>query len=349
MTGKKIEIKFQDMFANQIDKIIYFFHDLGLDFENCYPQPDGIISPDCYIKHPQLFIEYFGGFDIPGYFKYFVDAVNSYRSHKIEYLGLYEEDLNDLPQAWFERTVPVRLAEDVFRSVCGEGHEVGTPATFIRFSGCNLQCPYCDTKYSWGKGQNWSIRRLLDEVHCVNAHDEYSPLRNSVIFLTGGEVLHQPSAAKYLINMLRRFGCQIMLQTNGTIWNPEVFDLVNGLISVDIKGPSSKVKNNLDVPMKIYKRFWLDQRQHFFDPQHPRPFVQFKLLLDGIEDLEFAKYVVEKMSTAAFVLSPVSPVPFDVNEYLKRLSNVADILMSNFWKGKDVILGTQIHKFVQMR
>ena len=75
----------------------------------------------------------------------------------------------------------MRIAE-IFYSVQGEGNLLGTPSVFIRTSGCNLRCVWCDTPYtSWKpEGRDWALREILAET-------KHYDTRYAVI--TGGEPL----------------------------------------------------------------------------------------------------------------------------------------------------------------
>ncbi|MBL9177510.1 MAG: 7-carboxy-7-deazaguanine synthase QueE [Verrucomicrobiaceae bacterium] len=101
------------------------------------------------------------------------------------------------------------LISEIFYSVQGEGTLAGVPSVFVRTSGCNLRCRWCDTPYaSWQpEGREMNVDELLDEV---NAH----PTRFVVV--TGGE----PMVAKEmprLLQRLREAGKHITIETAGTI------------------------------------------------------------------------------------------------------------------------------------
>lgn len=102
----------------------------------------------------------------------------------------------------------MRISE-IFYSIQGEGELTGVPSVFIRTSGCNLRCTWCDTPYaSWNpEGRDWSIDEILAEV---GKH----PARHVV--LTGGE----PMIAKdihELASRLKSAGMHITIETAGTV------------------------------------------------------------------------------------------------------------------------------------
>jgi 7-carboxy-7-deazaguanine synthase len=112
----------------------------------------------------------------------------------------------------------LKIAE-LFYSLQGEGALVGVPSVFIRTSGCNLRCRWCDTPYtSWSpEGTDFDLDRIVDEVR---AH----PTRHVVI--TGGEPMIQPELVA-LTERLRALGLHITIETAGTVFQPVACDLMS--------------------------------------------------------------------------------------------------------------------------
>jgi 7-carboxy-7-deazaguanine synthase len=112
----------------------------------------------------------------------------------------------------------VKIAE-IFYSVQGEGMLTGTPSVFVRTSGCNLRCTWCDTPYtSWSpEGVEMSVADVLAEVR-------RHPCTHVVV--TGGEPMIQPAVVE-LTNALHDSGLHITIETAGTVWAPVVCDLMS--------------------------------------------------------------------------------------------------------------------------
>lgn len=122
---------------------------------------------------------------------------------------------------------------EIFRSIQGEGRTAGRPRTFVRFSGCNLHCAWCDTAYTW----NWHGTRWRHELDRPGAPHKFDPAAEAVemdevdvaeaiarqpaegVVITGGEPLLQMAGLIVLIERLRaeRPDLLVEIETNGTI------------------------------------------------------------------------------------------------------------------------------------
>lgn len=102
---------------------------------------------------------------------------------------------------------------EIFNSIQGEGSHIGEPSTFIRTAGCNLDCPGCDSKYSWNTGTEMTIDEIIHEVRKYNT-------RNIVI--TGGEPTIQLNTLDLCFE-LQNNGYKVSVQTNGTNWTSLLF------------------------------------------------------------------------------------------------------------------------------
>jgi 7-carboxy-7-deazaguanine synthase len=113
----------------------------------------------------------------------------------------------------------MRIAE-IFYSVQGEGSLVGVPSVFVRTSGCNLRCSWCDTPYtSWNpEGDNLEIDAILGRVA------EFPAAKHVV--LTGGEPMIAPGIVE-LSTKIRERGMHITIETAGTVFAPVACDLMS--------------------------------------------------------------------------------------------------------------------------
>lgn len=112
----------------------------------------------------------------------------------------------------------MKIAE-VFYSIQGEGMLLGIPSVFVRTSGCNLRCAWCDTPYtSWKpEGSEWSVEALLGYVR------EHS---SGHVVVTGGEPMIQPEMVA-LTEGLRAMGQHITIETAGTVFREVACDLMS--------------------------------------------------------------------------------------------------------------------------
>ena len=126
-----------------------------------------------------------------------------------------------------------------FVSINGEGLKSGELATFIRFAGCNLRCPYCDTKYSYEnpKYEDLTVDELINYV--VNAN-----VKN--VTLTGGEPLLVNGIDK-LINELSKRGFRIEIETNGSVDIKPYVGIPGVVFTLDYKGPTSLMESKMNL------------------------------------------------------------------------------------------------------
>ncbi|MEG1579663.1 MAG: 7-carboxy-7-deazaguanine synthase QueE [Bacteroidaceae bacterium] len=150
----------------------------------------------------------------------------------------------------------MKKINELFYSLQGEGMHSGTAAVFVRFSGCNLHCPFCDTDHEEGL---WMTNEEI--VNRVQAY----PAR--MVVLTGGE----PSlyVDPELIEQLHRIGKFITIETNGTHLLPEGIDWITLSPKFDCNKFADVVLTRCDElkvvyqgqPMDAYNRILSD---HYF-------------------------------------------------------------------------------------
>lgn len=153
---------------------------------------------------------------------------------------------------------PVYPVNEIFYSLQGEGFWQGTPAVFIRFSGCNLRCNFCDTEFLSGIDMN-----IVEIMRAI----EHFPAKR-VIF-TGGEPLMRPTEP--LAKSLRMVGYQIHVETNG-MFAPghDLFHWLtvspkNDKLKIDKCNELKIVLGNGDVPPE----FKITAQHYFISPKNP--------------------------------------------------------------------------------
>ena len=115
----------------------------------------------------------------------------------------------------------MKRINDIFYSLQGEGYNTGRAAVFIRFAGCNLRCPFCDTEFD-------SYREMSDEaiLTAVEALTSEYGLQASdyrlLVVLTGGEPTLQVDEA--FVDLLHEHGYEVAMESNGTRPAPQNLD-----------------------------------------------------------------------------------------------------------------------------
>lgn len=116
---------------------------------------------------------------------------------------------------------------EVFYSLQGESSFAGLPCVFIRLSGCNLRCTWCDTQYAFEAGTMMELEQILDEV---------GKYPTKLVEITGGEPLLQEQSINLMQKLLDQ-GSTVLLETNGSISLNKVPPQVIKI--VDVKCPGS--------------------------------------------------------------------------------------------------------------
>lgn len=168
---------------------------------------------------------------------------------------------------------------EIFYSIQGESSFAGYPFVFIRLSGCNLRCTYCDTRYAYENGEALSINEIIQKIHAFKC-----PL----VEVTGGEPLLQEETPELVETLLQNY--TVLVETNGT---KDISILPEKAIRImDIKCPGSGQSQYTD---------WENLSR--LRKQDEVKFV----LLDEI-DYEWAKEVINKFQLAQksnILFSPV--------------------------------------------
>jgi len=176
----------------------------------------------------------------------------------------------------------MRICE-VFLSIQGEGLDQGLPTVFVRAVGCNLRCSWCDTRYAYEGGAEWSMDNIESRI------GSYKVKR---VCLTGGEPLTQKDAPE-LVQRLLKDGYAVSVETNGSLPLGGLLALGRAgrlRISMDVKCPSSKMQ----------LRMRLENLAELRDAD------QVKFVVRDLKDYAFARDILRDHPTkAAVIFQPV--------------------------------------------
>ena len=226
------------------------------------------------------------------------------------------------------------IISEIFRSIQGEGTRTGLPCIFVRLTGCNLRCTWCDTAYAFHGGEKMSVDEVLARVHSLSSLSAQKKNgsagnlpRIPLVELTGGEPLLQPEVVT-LSQKLLDSGYQVMVETSG---ERQVSVLPREVIKiVDIKCPDSGEPDtfqmeNLDA---------LDGKD------------EIKFVISSRRDYEFARDFTLQHDLASrvhqVIFSPVHADPGGTWQGMNAHELVEWILQDEL----PVRLGLQIHKFI---
>ncbi len=189
---------------------------------------------------------------------------------------------------------------EIFTSIQGESSYSGLLCTFVRLSGCNLRCSYCDTAYSWQNGMELSEEYVLEKIKSSGI---------SLIEITGGEPLLQESIVP-LIKRLLDSGFNVLVETNGSLSIKYIDD--RAIIILDIKTPGSNmdkkmffsnleiIKERHEVKFVITDRFDYDWSKKIIEDYNlfKRCNVLFSPAYGIMKPAELAKWMIEDKSPA---------------------------------------------------
>ena len=125
---------------------------------------------------------------------------------------------------------------EIFHSIQGESTHAGRPCVFVRLTGCNLRCVWCDTAYAFHEGETASVADVVERVATYDC-----PL----VEVTGGEPLLQPDALLLMQALVDR-GFEVLLETGGSLSIEEVPQGVKRIVDVKCPGSGESERNRWD-------------------------------------------------------------------------------------------------------
>ncbi len=169
---------------------------------------------------------------------------------------------------------------EIFYSIQGEGSSAGLPCVFVRLTGCNLRCTYCDTEYAFYEGDDKTVEQIIEQVSSYNCN---------LVEITGGEPLSQNESLNLMIKLCDK-GFDVLLETGGSLPIDDVDKRVK--IIMDLKCPSSGMeKKNLYSNIELLKHT-----------------DEVKFVIGNKEDYEWSKKMLSKyqlVKKANILFSPV--------------------------------------------
>src|SRR5260221_13072236 len=155
---------------------------------------------------------------------------------------------------------------EIFKSIQGEGTRAGLPCIFVRLTGCNLRCTWCDTAYAFHGGQKVTVDEVMERVGALNRPPDGSAAGVALVELTGGEPLLQEEVYP-LAERLLAAGYTVMIETSGERF---IGRLPKEVIKiVDVKCPDSGEPDTFDsrnleaVDVKDEIKFVLSTRRDY--------------------------------------------------------------------------------------
>jgi 7-carboxy-7-deazaguanine synthase len=173
------------------------------------------------------------------------------------------------------------LITEIFFSLQGETSLSGVPFVFIRLTGCNLRCTYCDSAYAFKGGTKMSIEEVLKKI---------SPYKTKHVLLTGGEPLLQRGTLE-LIRALKKNNYTISIETHGEV-------------SIEAAAPHARIVMDIKTPSSGMSRGGFLANLPFLKESD-----EVKFVIASEQDYEWAKeWVVQKrIPTREILFSPAVP------------------------------------------
>lgn len=157
---------------------------------------------------------------------------------------------------------------EIFKSIQGESSFTGYPFVFVRCSGCNLRCSYCDTTYAYEEGYEISEEELLKKITAFGIKS---------VTITGGEPLLQNEIFSFIDTLIHRT-YTVLVETNGTFDISKLNKKAVKILDIKCPGSGESEKTNWENLKKL-----TDQDE-------------IKFVITNREDYDWAKWVAHKFS-----------------------------------------------------
>jgi len=184
---------------------------------------------------------------------------------------------------------------EIFKSIQGESSHTGLPCIFVRLTGCNLRCTYCDTEYAFYKGKEMTVAQVTNAVERFGI---------SLVEITGGEPLLQKEVYPLMQTLLEK-RYTVMLETGGSLALDEVPEPVIKIMDLKCPASGEESRNNYDnlsrltlqdeVKFVILNREDYDWSRKILNEYsiHERAQVLFSPVYEKLELKDLTKWVLE--------------------------------------------------------
>jgi 7-carboxy-7-deazaguanine synthase len=215
---------------------------------------------------------------------------------------------------------------EIYKSLQGESTYAGLPCVFVRLTGCNLRCSWCDSEYTFQGGRRMTVEEVGDEVRRL------SP-QGGLVEITGGEPMLQEREVVPLMQRLLEDGCRVLLETSGERPLERVPAAVAKI--VDVKCPDSGEADTF--------------RMENLEALGPRD--EIKFVISGRADYEFARDFTERHRLPERVNAVLFSPAFrkdaagarDSSHCLLDPQELAEWMIADNVPAR---LGLQLHKFI---
>lgn len=206
----------------------------------------------------------------------------------------------------------MKLSE-LFYSIQGEGKLMGVPSVFVRASGCNLRCSWCDTPYaSWSpEGEDVPIAQIVQQVESHGAKH---------VVLTGGEPMIMPDIAE-LCAALKARGHHITVETAATVWKDLPLDLASLSPKLANSTPHEREGGRF-AEVHEKHRLNFDVIQRFIDAS---PAFQLKFVVAQPTDMEEIEAVLHRLQDCSPEDVLLMPEGTDAATLAERSSWIGEI------------------------
>jgi 7-carboxy-7-deazaguanine synthase len=219
---------------------------------------------------------------------------------------------------------------EIFKSIQGEGTRAGLPCVFVRLTGCNLRCTWCDTTYAFHGGKKVSVDEVLQRVDELAGRETHAPIGQAsvpLVELTGGEPLLQEEIYP-LAERLLAAGYTVMIETSGERYAGR---LPREVIKImDVKCPDSGEADTFEM-----------RNLEVLDAKD-----EVKFVLSSRRDYEFAREFTAQHGLAGKVKQVLFSPVFDDPEGKWQGLEPRKLVEWMLADGLPVRLGLQLHKFV---